>query len=139
MEIKHLLILIVGFLIGGIVMCFYMYDKYNKKEQKRKIARFIREMKRLKKAGKTVSVEKAVKIFSERCLNFDQKSFRALKRTEFDTIANILLAYDNASFAYPNNQDYGIENNRAQMIEATTSREKIKNLIEELLKKIIYA
>ncbi len=135
MKIDYLIVFLLGGLFFGIVIYVYMRQKSLFKNQKRKIAHFIKGMKRLKKAGKTANMEKSIKTFAERCMNFDRESFMAFKKPEFVDIANILLSYDNEHVPYPNTQENTVEN----VVMVYTSEACILHEVEKLLKKIIYA
>lgn len=106
--IKILLWVLCAGCLSSLVTYIVMCDQRAKKQQKKRVARFVTRMKKLVKEGKTENIERSIKIFSAQCMGFYPKVFLGFKQAEFSDIADAVLDIDSQKFAYGQFQDNGI-------------------------------
>ena len=131
--------LIIGGLIGTIITYILMHDRFTKKMQHQEIVQFIRRMRRLKGNGKVEIMERSIKQFTKKCLNFYAESFKTFKQKDYDAIADFIIIYDSQKHPYHNIQYNGMENVGAIQVfeKQIISEEEIQKNICENFRRII--
>lgn len=93
----------VGFILGALIVYLWTNYLFAKKQQQKKIVRFVRGMKKLARLGKKETVEKSIKIFARKCFGFEASVFFSLRRREYSTIADCINRYDSQWRSYDGN------------------------------------
>lgn len=123
----------IGFILGALTVYLWMSYLFIKKQQQKKIVRFVRGMKNLVRSGKKETVEKSIEIFSRKCFGFEAEVFFSLKTREYSVIAECINRYDGQWRSYDGS---GI---LPQPVGKPISEEMLFTQICEQFRKIIYS
>jgi hypothetical protein len=106
---SHWYYFLVGALVGSVLSMIGTYllvcGHYARKEQQKKLIRFIRAMRKLYKSGNIDQVEIALLEFAKKCMNFQVDTFDAFKNKEIRGIGSLLNQYVYQGVLYHNDNE----------------------------------
>jgi hypothetical protein len=109
---SHWIYFLLGAGISGLIVMIVTYSfvcsHYTKKEQQRKIIKFIRSMRRLSRDGKIELVKNSIKIFAKQCIKFNVDSFSVFSKKEFKTIAHCVSMYQYQNYHSTHDDGIGV-------------------------------